>query len=102
MAEEKRKSLFDANEAGILVKELRRQFGSGKTKTYEWREAQIKSLSQMIDDREKEIIEALHEDLCKPEFEGFVAEVHILSFSLPVIGIYLIPVIASKFYNLGL
>ncbi|XP_010674357.2 aldehyde dehydrogenase family 3 member H1 isoform X2 [Beta vulgaris subsp. vulgaris] len=81
MAEEKRKSLFDANEAGILVKELRRQFGSGKTKTYEWREAQIKSLSQMIDDREKEIIEALHEDLCKPEFEGFVAEIAMIKSS---------------------
>lgn len=81
MAEEKRESSFDADKAGVLVKELRRQFDSGKTKSYEWRAAQLESMSRMIDEREKEITEALHKDLSKPEFEAFTAEINMMKSS---------------------
>lgn len=75
MAEDKRKPLFDADEAGILVKDLRRQFGSGTTKSYEWRVAQLEGISRMIDDRENEIVEALYKDLSKPKTEAYALEV---------------------------
>lgn len=75
MAEEKKESSFDADKANMLVQDLRQQFDSGKTKAYEWRVAQLEGISRMIDEREKEIVEAVHKDLSKPEFEAFVAEV---------------------------
>ncbi|XP_021772609.1 aldehyde dehydrogenase family 3 member H1-like isoform X1 [Chenopodium quinoa] len=78
MAEEKRKASFDADKAGVIVKELRQEYNSGKTKTYEWRVAQLEGISRMVDEREKDIIEALNTDLSKPEFEAFVAEINMI------------------------
>lgn len=69
------KAVFDAEAATELVKELRLTFGSGKTRSYEWRVFQLKSLLRMCDDREKEIVDALHRDLSKPELETVVYEV---------------------------
>ncbi|XP_034691511.1 aldehyde dehydrogenase family 3 member I1, chloroplastic-like isoform X2 [Vitis riparia] len=74
MADEKKK-VFDVESAASLVKELRGSFNAGKTKSYEWRIAQLKGIEKMIDEREKDIIEALHEDLSKPEHEAFVSEI---------------------------
>uniref|UniRef100_A0A2P2LRG1 Aldehyde dehydrogenase family 3 member I1ic-like n=1 Tax=Rhizophora mucronata TaxID=61149 RepID=A0A2P2LRG1_RHIMU len=74
MAKEEKRS-FGANEAGLLVTELRQQFNSGKTKSYEWRVSQLKGIVKMVEDKEKEIAEALHMDLDKPELEAFVSEV---------------------------
>ncbi|KAF8404073.1 hypothetical protein HHK36_008950 [Tetracentron sinense] len=74
MAEEEKKK-FDSDRAASLVKELRGSFASGKTKSYEWRIAQLKSIIKMIEDNEKEIVEALREDLSKPELEAFVSEI---------------------------
>lgn len=82
MADEK-KEVFDVESAASLMKELRGSFNAGKTKSYEWRISQLKRIKKMIDEREKEIIEALQEDLSKPEYESFVAEVlHSLLFLL--------------------
>ena len=78
MAEEKKECAFDGEKAAMLVKELRVQFNSGKTRGYDWRIAQLKSISKMVDEREKDIIQALQKDLSKPEFEAFVSEVHYL------------------------
>lgn len=58
-----------------VVTELKATYTSGKTKSYEWRESQLKALIKMANDHEKEIIEALRSDLNKPEFEAFVHEV---------------------------
>ena len=76
MAEEKKESAFDGEQAAMLAKELRVQFNSGKTRSYDWRIAQLKSISKMVDEREKDIIQALQKDLSKPEFEALVYEVH--------------------------
>ncbi|XP_021863786.2 aldehyde dehydrogenase family 3 member I1, chloroplastic isoform X2 [Spinacia oleracea] len=81
MAEEKKESSFDADKANMLVQDLRQQFDSGKTKAYEWRVAQLEGISRMIDEREKEIVEAVHKDLSKPEFEAFVAEINMTKSS---------------------
>ncbi|CAA2964362.1 aldehyde dehydrogenase [Olea europaea subsp. europaea] len=58
-----------------VVTELKATYTSGKTKSYEWRESQLKALIKMANDHEKEIIEALRSDLNKPEFEAFVHEI---------------------------
>ena len=64
--------VFDATS---LVKELRSTVISGKTKTYEWRVSQLNSLLKMVEDRDKEICDALFSDLSKPEMEAFIHEV---------------------------
>ncbi|XVF58860.1 hypothetical protein PTKIN_Ptkin07bG0100000 [Pterospermum kingtungense] len=72
---EKAKQTFDVDNAAVLVNELRKTFSSGKTKSYEWRMSQLECISKMIDEKEKEIIDALHEDLSKPELEAFLSEI---------------------------
>ncbi|KAB5521553.1 hypothetical protein DKX38_025872 [Salix brachista] len=80
MMEEKKKT-FDANEAALLVKELNESFRSGKTKSYEWRVSQLKSIEKMVVEREKDICEALYKDLSKPEFEAFFSEIAMVKSS---------------------
>ncbi|PIA47463.1 hypothetical protein AQUCO_01400247v1 [Aquilegia coerulea] len=75
MAEEKKKEKFDVESASLLVKELRGTFASGKTKSYEWRVSQLKSIVKMMEDNESQITDALSKDLSKPRFESFVAEI---------------------------
>ncbi|KAF8411758.1 hypothetical protein HHK36_004316 [Tetracentron sinense] len=75
MAEVEQKTKFDTNSAASLVQDLRDSFSSGKTKSYEWRVTQLKSILKLVDDREKEIVEALRKDLSKPELESFVSEI---------------------------
>ncbi|XP_058186488.1 aldehyde dehydrogenase family 3 member H1-like isoform X2 [Rhododendron vialii] len=67
MAEEER--------ASALVKELRECFNTGKTKNYEWRVSQLENILKMIEQREKDILSALHKDLSKPQQEAFISEV---------------------------
>ncbi|KAJ0097554.1 hypothetical protein Patl1_28070 [Pistacia atlantica] len=66
---------FDVEKAGLLMKELRTSFNSGKTKSYEWRISQLQSIAKMIEENERGIIQALFEDLSKPQFESFVSEI---------------------------
>ncbi|ESQ53705.1 hypothetical protein EUTSA_v10024844mg [Eutrema salsugineum] len=66
---------FDGKEAALLVEELRINFNTGRTKSYEWRISQLQNISRMIDEKERSIAEALHQDLSKPELEAFLAEI---------------------------
>lgn len=75
MPEMDKKQGFDGEEANFLVKELRKSFNSGRTKSYEWRISQLESIAKMLAEKEKDIIEALHKDLAKPGFEAFISEV---------------------------
>ncbi|XP_031259852.1 aldehyde dehydrogenase family 3 member H1-like isoform X2 [Pistacia vera] len=73
--EQRERERFDVEKAGLLMKELRTSFNSGKTKSYEWRISQLQSIAKMIEENEREIIQALFEDLSKPQFESFVSEI---------------------------
>ncbi|KAL2467748.1 Aldehyde dehydrogenase [Forsythia ovata] len=64
-----------ALEAAELVAGLRATFGSGKTKSYEWRVSQLKAIVKLADERQKDIIGALRSDLNKPEFESYAHEI---------------------------
>nr|CAC84903.1 aldehyde dehydrogenase [Arabidopsis thaliana] len=66
---------FRGKEAALLVDELRSNFNSGRTKSYEWRISQLQNIARMIDEKEKCITEALYQDLSKPELEAFLAEI---------------------------
>ncbi|KAJ6682685.1 ALDEHYDE DEHYDROGENASE [Salix koriyanagi] len=72
---EGKKQPFDAGEAPLLVKELNESFRAGRTRSYEWRVSQLKGIGKMVEEREKDISEALYKDLSKPEFEAFASEV---------------------------
>lgn len=78
MAEQK--AVFDGEAAERTAAELRESYNSGKTRRYEWRVTQLKNLCRLMDENESAIIDAIHSDLSKPEFEAFAHEVtHFLS-----------------------
>lgn len=77
---------FDGSGAVELIAELRRGFDSGRTRSYEWRAEQLKGIARMIEEKEAEIMAALHDDLAKPRLESFLHEVpQSLSISYRVI-----------------
>ncbi|KAJ1387792.1 Zinc finger, RING-CH-type [Sesbania bispinosa] len=69
------KQVFDGEKAALLVKELRKSFDSGKTKSYEWRISQLEGIAKMLEEKEKEITIALDKDLSKPGLEAFITEI---------------------------
>ncbi|KAI3686946.1 hypothetical protein L1987_80636 [Smallanthus sonchifolius] len=72
---------FDAEAADCLMKELRSTFLDGKTKSYEWRSSQLKSLLKMLEDSDKQICDALFSDLSKPEMEAYIHEIAMIKSS---------------------
>jgi len=58
--------VFDGEKANLLVKDLQKSFDSGMIKSYEWRLSQLESITKMLEEKEKEITEALYKDLGKP------------------------------------
>lgn len=66
------------DKARIQYEKKRNFFDNGHTKGYNFRMEQLSKLKDMIQNHEKDILEALYQDLRKPEFEAFTAEVGIL------------------------
>ncbi len=58
-----------------LVTELRRTFASERTRSYEWRVQQLDGILRMLEVEEAPILEALHADVGKTQFEAWSAEV---------------------------
>lgn len=79
LVEEKKRGTFDKEKANKLVKDLKKVFNTGKTKTYEWRMSQLTSMLKMIEENEADIYRALYQDLSKPESEAFISEVQYFS-----------------------
>lgn len=74
-SEVENKQVFDGEKASLLVRELRKNFDTGKTKSYEWRISQLEAIVKMLEEKEKEIIDALHSDLSKPRLEAYITEI---------------------------
>ena len=55
-----------------VIKQQRQFFARGKTKDIDFRRQQLEKLKAAIKQKEKQIIAALHQDLRKPELEGYV------------------------------
>ncbi|WOL01522.1 aldehyde dehydrogenase family 3 member H1-like [Canna indica] len=66
---------FDGGRAAEVVAGLRQGFGSGRTRTYQWRAVQLKAIARMIDEKEEDIAAAIYDDLAKPRMESFLHEI---------------------------
>ena len=64
-------------DAAALVRRLRATFATGRTKSFEWRDGQLDALAAMLSDGEKDIVDALSQDLGRPPFESWAADVQI-------------------------
>ncbi|XP_076919048.1 aldehyde dehydrogenase family 3 member H1-like [Bidens hawaiensis] len=74
-------AVFDSDAAKCLVNDLRSTFLAGKTKSYEWRLSQLKSLLKMLDENDKQICDALFSDLGKHEMEAYIHEIAMIKNS---------------------
>ncbi|XP_067656195.1 aldehyde dehydrogenase family 3 member B1-like isoform X1 [Haliotis asinina] len=57
-----------------VVRSLRQVFRTGRTKTYEWRYAQLSAMLKMMDDNKDRITAALKKDLNKHKIESLIFE----------------------------
>ncbi|KAH7686947.1 Aldehyde dehydrogenase NAD(P)-dependent protein [Dioscorea alata] len=69
---------MESVELDSLVEELRNTFESGKTRSFAWRKAQLKSLLKLLEEKEEDIFMALHKDLGKHHVEVFRDEIGVL------------------------
>lgn len=58
-----------------MVEELRANFDTGFTRSYEWRMEQMKGIHMMLQKHYGDIVRALGEDLHKPELESDLCEI---------------------------
>ncbi|KRC54139.1 MULTISPECIES: aldehyde dehydrogenase family protein [unclassified Nocardioides] len=65
------------HDAGLddLIARLRRTFASGRTRSYEWRRAQLEGIVRFLAERETEIAEALAADLGRSPFESWFGDI---------------------------
>lgn len=70
-----RKQVCDAEHGAALVTALRWSYGTGRTRSYEWRADQLRGFLRMMEEKEGDVHDALRADLGKPELEAFVQEV---------------------------
>lgn len=77
LATSEHKKAYEFDE-GLAYESKRAYFDSGRTKSYTFRLAQLKALKNMIQQNEQVIIQALYEDLHKPEFEAYTSEIGVL------------------------
>ncbi|MEO0323837.1 MAG: aldehyde dehydrogenase family protein [Myxococcota bacterium] len=64
------------------VASARARFRSGATRPLRWRLAQLDGVARFVKEREREILEALHEDLGKPSIEAYGAELSFVANDL--------------------
>lgn len=57
-----------------FMQELKQTFASGKTKSLDWRKAQLLNLKKLLQENENAIYQALEQDLGKCKFESYVSE----------------------------
>lgn len=60
------------------VARLRATFDSGKTRSLDWRRAQLQGIVRLIDEQEEAIIAAVQADLRKSRIEAYLAEIGLL------------------------
>ena len=64
-------------DAGLedLIARLRATFASGRTRSYEWRKAQLEGIVRFLAERETDIAEALAADLGRSPFESWFGDI---------------------------
>ena len=69
---------IDKSHITSVFESQRAFFRSGATRSYAYRKKQLVKLKAAIKKFEKQILEALYQDLGKPEFEAYASEVGIV------------------------
>lgn len=62
---------------GEMVSSMRAVFNTGRTRTFAWREAQLKKLLSLLDENSEKLTAALHADLHKHKLEAHLMELAI-------------------------
>ncbi len=65
----------NVSEIPEIAASVRRAFDAGRTRPLEWRSRQLDGIVRFLESRQAQILEALHQDVGKPELEGFTTEV---------------------------
>ncbi|WP_370501092.1 aldehyde dehydrogenase family protein [Mycolicibacterium sp. jd] len=65
----------ETTDCAALVADLRKVFATGRTRTLEWRQAQLRGIERMCEEREFEIAQALAADLGRSSFEAWLGDV---------------------------
>ena len=73
--ERERKKMEPIGDLERELEELRETYKSGKTKEASWRRSQLKSLLSLLEEREEDIFQALHQDIGKNHVESYRDEV---------------------------
>ena len=71
--------------ASSVVDSLRRYFESGATKSLAWRLSQMDALEHLLGERERDILDALHADLGKPETEAYGSEIGMIRSEIKLV-----------------
>lgn len=61
-----------------IFERLQQSFGLGKTRTYEWRKAQLDALQRLLTENESALLAALQKDLGKSASEAYTTEIGFL------------------------
>ncbi|CAF0702827.1 unnamed protein product [Brachionus calyciflorus] len=62
----------------VIVNTLRKSFATNLTKSYEWRSAQLLAIEKLLDENQTELLDALKQDLNKPNQESIVLEISLI------------------------
>lgn len=71
-------SAFDSDAAVALNNRLRTSFATGRTRSLQWRQAQLTGLLRLLQERETDLVEALAEDLGRPAFESWASDLRVI------------------------
>lgn len=61
--------------AGEVAERLRSAFADGRTRSLEWRLGQLSAIERLLDERERELTEALAADLGRPSLEAWMGDI---------------------------
>lgn len=67
--------MAESNRVSEIIRQQREYFRSGATRSYEFRKGELNRLKESLNLHQEKILGALHKDLGKPAFEGYVGEV---------------------------
>jgi aldehyde dehydrogenase (NAD+) len=62
-------------DAEVLNKTLRTTFESGRTRPLAWRKEQLAGLRRMLEENDRQLVDALAADLGRPSMEAFAADI---------------------------
>ncbi|GAB4848505.1 Aldehyde dehydrogenase 3 member F1, partial [Ancistrocladus abbreviatus] len=66
---------------GDSITELRQTFRSGRTRSFAWRQDQLQAILELMNEKEQECFQALHQDLGKSNLDAYKDEIGLIKKS---------------------